>query len=146
MNAVYEKNEGIMNASSLGMLPQNHEQVAYLRRGSGTSGTSICSNKSACDPLFMVMEQSENCESGYKFVRVVTASPEPMCIQWRSQRGGFGAPPPCQLLLIVIQTYLGLSILSSPVYHDQIKFITHALALAMQMGVVNVTVHALQAG
>ena len=28
----------------------------------------------------MVMEQSKICESGDKFVRVVTASPEPMCI------------------------------------------------------------------
>lgn len=80
VNAVYKKSGGIMNASSLGMLPRNREQVANLRRGSETSGTSICSNKSARDPLFMVMEQSKICESGDKFVRVVTASPEPMCI------------------------------------------------------------------
>ena len=68
-----------MNACSLGMLPQNREQAANLRRGE-TSGASMCSNKSVRDPLFMVMEQSKICESGDKFVRVVTASPEPMCI------------------------------------------------------------------
>lgn len=69
-----------MNASSLGMLPRNREQVANLRRGNETSGVSICSSKGVHDPLFMVMEQSKICESGDKFVRVVTASPEPMCI------------------------------------------------------------------
>ena len=41
---------------------------------------SICSAKALQDPLFMVMEQSQLCESGDKFVRVVTACPEPMCI------------------------------------------------------------------
>ena len=69
-----------MNAASLGMLPRNREQVANFRRGNETSGVSISSSKSTRDPLFMVMEQSKICESGDKFVRVVTASPEPMCI------------------------------------------------------------------
>ena len=68
-----------MNASSLGMLPQNCEQAANLHCGE-TSGASMCSNKSVHDPLFMVMDQRKICESGNKFVHGVTASPEPMCI------------------------------------------------------------------
>ena len=39
-----------------------------------------CSSKGIRDPLLMVMEQCKVCESGDKFVRVVTASPEPMCV------------------------------------------------------------------
>ena len=59
--------------------------------------------------------------------------------------GALGLEPPlCKLLLIIIRTCLGLSTLSSPVYNDQIKFIAHALALAMQMGMVNVTTHTRQ--
>ena len=42
------------------------------------SPVPLYSKKSIRDPLFMVMEQSKLC--GDKFVRVVTASPEPMCI------------------------------------------------------------------
>ena len=80
VNAVYERSGGIMNASSLGMLPRNREQVANLRCGSEISGTSICSNKSARDTLFMVMEQSKIYESGDKFVHVVIAISEPMRI------------------------------------------------------------------
>ena len=38
----------------------------------------MCSNKGLNDPLFLVMEQSKLC--GDNFVRIVTASPEPMCI------------------------------------------------------------------
>lgn len=69
-----------MNASSLGMLPRNREQVANLRRGNESCGVSICSSKSVRDLLFMVMEQSKICESGDKFVCVLTASPEPLCV------------------------------------------------------------------
>ena len=68
-----------MNAS-LGMLPRNCEQVANFCHGKETSGVSIRSSKSTHDPLFMVMEQSKICESGDKFVHVVTASHEHLCI------------------------------------------------------------------
>ena len=66
-----------MAASSLGQLPRNREQVKNIRR-KVNSQVPLCSRKSIRDPLFMVMEQSKL--SGDKFVRVVTASPEPMCI------------------------------------------------------------------
>jgi len=77
VNTVYKRSGGIMNAHSMGVLPRNREQVANLRRG---NENSICSNKSARDPLYMVMEQSKACESGDRFVRVVTGCPEPMCV------------------------------------------------------------------
>ena len=75
VNSVYERNGGIMSAHSVGSLPRNREQVSNIRRG---TENSLCSNKGLHDPLFMVMEQSKAC--GDKFVRVVTASPEPMCV------------------------------------------------------------------
>ena len=40
----------------------------------------MSSSKGLRDPLFMVMEQCKLCESGGKFVPVVTASSEPMCV------------------------------------------------------------------
>ncbi len=73
--AVYSSEGGMMQASSLGKLPRNREQVAKMRRG---NNFSICSNKGLKDPLFQVMEQSKLC--GDKFVRIVTTSPEPMCV------------------------------------------------------------------
>ena len=68
---------GIMDAGSMGELPRNREQVSNIRRKMN-SQVPICSNKSSKDPLFMVMEQSKMCSDS--FVRIVTASPEPMCI------------------------------------------------------------------
>ena len=69
-----------MNASSLTMLPRNREQVANLRRGSETSGTSICSNKSARDPLFMVMKQKKSASLVTSLFTLLLYSPEPMRI------------------------------------------------------------------
>ena len=77
VNSVYKKSGGIMNAHSVGALPRNREQVSNIRRG---TDNSICSNKGVHDPLFLVMEQSKHCKLGDKFVRVVTGSPEPMCV------------------------------------------------------------------
>ena len=53
VNTVYKKSGGIMNASSVGMLPRNCEQVANLRRGIENSGVPICNNKDVRDPLFI---------------------------------------------------------------------------------------------
>ena len=79
VSAVYNKQGGIMGATSIGELPRNRQQISNVRSKIGTN-SSICSAKGLRDPLFMVMEQSKLCESGDKFVRVVTACPEPMCI------------------------------------------------------------------
>ena len=79
VNVVYEEKGGMMGAKSLGELPRNRDQVSNIRR-SISSNLPICSSKGVRDPLFMVMEQCKLCESGDKFVRVVTASPEPMCV------------------------------------------------------------------
>lgn len=68
-----------MNALSVGMLPRNREQLANIRR-SANPKVPLCSNKGVRDRLFMVMKQSKMCESGDKFVRVVTACPEPMSL------------------------------------------------------------------
>lgn len=65
VNTVYKRSGGIMNASSIGALPRNREQVSNIRRG---TDNSLCSNKGIHDPLYMVMEQSKICESGDKFV------------------------------------------------------------------------------
>ena len=79
VSVVYEGKGGMMGAKSLGELPRNHGQVSSMRR-SVNSNLPLCSSKGLQDPLFMVMEQCKLCESGDKFVRVVTASPEPMCV------------------------------------------------------------------
>lgn len=68
-----------MGATSLGELPRNRLQISNVRHKIGAN-SSICTSKGLRDPLFMVMEQSKLCESVDKFVRVVTACPEPMCI------------------------------------------------------------------
>ena len=81
VNAVYSLEGGMINASCLGKLPRNREQVANMRCG---NNVSICSNKGLKDPLFQVMEQSKLC--GDKFVRIVTASPEPMCVLANDQQ------------------------------------------------------------
>ena len=80
VHAVYEGKGGMMGASCLGELPRNRDQVSNMRRTITNSKPAMYSNKSLRDPLFMVMEQCKLCESGDKFVRVVTASPEPMCL------------------------------------------------------------------
>ena len=74
---VFDDKGGIMGAASQGELPRNREQVSNLRR-KVNSQVPIYSNKGLKDPLYMVMEQSKLC--GDSFVRVVTVSPEPMCI------------------------------------------------------------------
>ena len=79
VSIIYEEKGGIMGATCLGELPRNRDQVSNMRR-TVNSKLPLCSNKGLRDPLFMVMEQCKLCESGDKFVRVVTASPEPMCI------------------------------------------------------------------
>lgn len=76
---VYGKQGGILGAKNLGELPRNRSQVANVRRKSDVPN-SLCSKKSIRDPLFMVMEQSKLCEGKDRFVRIVTATPEPMCI------------------------------------------------------------------
>ena len=76
VNTVYQSHGGIMESNSLGKLPRNREQFSNLRRLN--KNVSMCSNKGLNDPLFLVMEQSKLC--GDNFVRIVTASPEPMCI------------------------------------------------------------------
>ena len=98
-----------MNASSLGMLSRNREQVANRHRGIENSGVPICSNKRVRDPLFMVTEQSKICESGDKFVRVVTASPEPMCVLATDQQltdlVRFSTNPNCFSVLSIDPTF-----------------------------------------
>ena len=79
VSIIYEEKGGIMGATCLGELPRNRDQVSNMCR-TVNSKLPLCSNKGLRDPLFMVMEQCKLCESGDKFVRVVTASPEPMCI------------------------------------------------------------------
>ena len=66
-----------MHAKSQGELPRNHMQVSNAKRNNFTS-LSLCSNKSLRDPLFVVMEQCKLQDD--KFVRTVTACPEPMCL------------------------------------------------------------------
>ena len=76
VRTVYNKQGGIMGAPSIGELPRNRQQLSNIR-SEISSSSSICSaNKGLQDMLFMVMEQSKLCESGDKFVRVVTASPK----------------------------------------------------------------------
>ena len=85
VNTVYEKQGGILSAKNLGELPRNRTQVANIRRRSDVAN-SLCSKKSIRDPLFMVMEQSKLCEGKDKFVRIVTATPEPMCVLATNQQ------------------------------------------------------------
>lgn len=81
IDVVYSENGGIMKAASVGQLPRNHQQVSNLRRDvAAKSNLRLCSAKGVRDPLFMVMEQSKLCKSQEKFVRIVTASPEPMSV------------------------------------------------------------------
>jgi hypothetical protein len=75
ITAIYTAEGGIIEANSVGKLPRNRQQVSNYRRG---ATVPLCSKKSQKDPLFMVMEQSKLC--GETFVRIVTATPEPMCI------------------------------------------------------------------
>ena len=84
VNSVYSEKGGMLNARSLGELPRNCEQVAHMRRGAVAS--SLCSNKSTHNPLFMVMEQSKLQDGGNSFVRTVTACPEPMCLLATNQQ------------------------------------------------------------
>ena len=79
VSAVYNKQGGIMKATSIGELPRNRQQISNIHSKIGIN-SSICSAKGIQDPLFMVMEQSKLCVSGDKFVRVVTACLKPMCI------------------------------------------------------------------
>ena len=79
VSVVYEEKGGMMGAKSLGELPRNRGQISNMRRNVN-SNLPLCSCKGLRDPLFMVMEQCKLCESGDKFVRAVTASPEPMCV------------------------------------------------------------------
>ena len=68
-----------MGATSIGKLPRNRQQISNVCSKIGTNSL-VCNAKALQDPLFMVMEQRVLCESKDKFVRVVTACPEPMCI------------------------------------------------------------------
>jgi len=68
----------------LGELPRNREQVAHMRCGAVAS--SLGSNKSSCDPLFTVMEQSKLQDGGNSFVCTVTTCPEPMCLLATNQQ------------------------------------------------------------
>jgi len=79
ISSVYADKGGILNASNLGELSRNRQQVAHMRHG-GHITSSLCSNKSTRDPLFMVMEQSKLQDGEDSFVRTVTACPEPMCL------------------------------------------------------------------
>ena len=85
VSTIYTKQGGMMRATSLGELPRNRLQISNARRNI-RANSSICSSKGLQDPLFMVMEQSKLCESGDKFVRVVTACPEPMCLLANDQQ------------------------------------------------------------
>jgi len=78
VSVIYKKQGGLMGASSVGELPRDRHQISNIR--SKTTNTSICSAKGLKDPLYMVMEQSKLCECEEKFVRVVNACPEPMCV------------------------------------------------------------------
>ena len=79
VSRMYNKQGGMMGANSLGELPRNRAQVANMRRSSDMAH-SLCSKKSFRDPLFMVMEQCKLKDGENKFVRTVTACPEPMCL------------------------------------------------------------------
>lgn len=81
IDVVYTEKGGIMKAASVGQLPRNYQQVSNLRRDvAAKPNLPLCSAKGTRDPLFMVMEQSKLCKSQEKFVRIVTASPEPMSV------------------------------------------------------------------
>lgn len=105
---VYEKQGGILSAKNLGELPRNRTQVANVRSKSDVAN-SLCSKKSIRDPLFMVMEQSKLCEGKDKFVRIVTATPEPMCVLATDQQlhdlARFGANPNKFCVLSVDPTF-----------------------------------------
>ena len=74
-----------MKAKSLEELPRNRTQVSNVRR-KFDSTSSLCSKKSNRDPLFIVMEQSKIHDGKDKFVRTVTACPEPMCVLATNQQ------------------------------------------------------------
>ena len=76
---VYNKQGGMMKAKSLGKLPRKRAQVANMKHSSDMT-PSLCSKKTFRDPLFMVMEQCKSQDGKDKFVRTVTACPEPMCL------------------------------------------------------------------
>lgn len=81
IDVVYTEKGGIMKAASVGQLPRNYQQVSNLRRDvAAKPNLPLCSAKGTRDPLFMVMEQNKLCKSQEKFVRIVTASPEPMSV------------------------------------------------------------------
>ena len=105
---VYNKQGGIMGATSIGESPRNRRQVSNIR-SKISSSSSICSAKGLRDPLFMVMEQSKLCESGDKFVRVVTACPEPMCLLANDQQladlARFGTDPSLFSVLSIDPTF-----------------------------------------
>ena len=67
VRTVYNKQRGIMGATSIGELPRSHQQVSTIRSNI-SSNFLICSTKGLRDPLLMVMEQSKLCKSGDKFV------------------------------------------------------------------------------
>lgn len=72
----------MMEVKRLGELPRNCVQVSSMRN----SNVPLCSSKGLQHPLFTVMEQCKLCESGDKFVRVITVSPEPMCVLGTDQQ------------------------------------------------------------
>ena len=108
VRTVYNKQGGIMGATSIGELPRNRQQVSNIR-SKISSNSSICSAKGLRDPLFMVMEQSKLCEAGDKFVRVVTACPEPMCLLANDQQladlARFGTDPSLFSVLSIDPTF-----------------------------------------
>jgi len=108
VSAVYNKQGGMMGANSIGELPRNRQQISNVHSKIGTN-SSICSAKGLQDPLLMVMKQSKLCESGDKFVRVVTACPEPMCILASDQQltdlVRFGTDPSLFSVLSVDPTF-----------------------------------------
>ena len=122
VSAIHTKQGGIMAASSQGKLPRNRLQISNVRRKIGTN-LPICSSKGVRDPLFMVMEQGKLCESGDKFVRVVTACPEPMCILASDQQlndlARFGTNPSGFCVLPIDPTFsLGDFSVTCITYHN----------------------------
>ena len=83
VSTIYTNQGGMMGATSLGELPRNRLMLAVIFVLILLFAV-LRVYEIHC--LCMVMEQSKLCESGDKFVRVVTACPEPMCLLANDQQ------------------------------------------------------------
>ena len=90
VSKVFNDKGGLIQASSVGQLPQDRNQAYYLKHKMREKDFQVASGSSSssgsCDILFVIMEQCKNAEKGVRFVQHVTCAPEPMAVLCTSRQ------------------------------------------------------------